>query len=137
MATTENDAGNAADHWADDDFTPSPRVALHENQELCKHNLEAVVRCVPLEIRASNICMGSGLFMAAEVAAGREIYHITPTMHVLDAGNSSICSHCLIDTQEVMGGPTKANLETKACASCRVARFCSKVWLRSPALELS
>jgi hypothetical protein len=135
MATPENDPGNAADHWDDNDFTPSPRVALHENQKLCKKNLESIVWCVPVEIRASNICMGSGLFVGEGISAGREIYHVTPTMHVLDATNASICFYCLVDTQEVMGGANKANQKTMACASCRVARFCSKVCLRSPALE--
>lgn len=115
--------------WDDDDFEPSRHERMHEDEKLCKWNLGRVVSTVPLQIRSSLICKGSGLFAAAAIPAGREIYHVVPIMDAISADNSSFCSYCLKDTQEVLGGPSKANEEAKACSSCRAARFCSKVRL--------
>ncbi|KAK3290508.1 uncharacterized protein B0H64DRAFT_332077 [Chaetomium fimeti] len=126
MKYTKNSGDIAVSHWDDDDFKPSQREALHEDQKLCKWNLDRIVSTVPLKIQSSGICNGSGLFAGADIPAGREIYHVAPIMHTLSAGNPSFCSHCLKDTQEVLGGPSKDNEETKACANCKVARFCSK-----------
>ncbi|KAK4155397.1 hypothetical protein C8A00DRAFT_42028 [Chaetomidium leptoderma] len=114
------------DNGDDEDFTPSPREALHLNAQLSQYNLGRVVSAVPLEIRSSDICDGSGLFVSAEIDAGREIYHVHPLTGAIYANNKSFCHHCCEDTQDVLGGPSKAALQTKACTGCRAARFCSK-----------
>jgi SET and MYND domain-containing protein len=118
--------------WDDDDFKPSQRETMHEDEKLCKWNLGRVVSTVPLEIRSSFVCNGSGLFAGAAIPAGREIYHAVPILDAVSADNSSFCSYCLKDTQEVLGGPSKANEEAKACSNCKAARFCSKVRLSMP-----
>lgn len=118
-----------------DDFEPSQRESMHEDDKLCKWNLKRVTSTAPLEIRSSIICKGSGLFAGAAIPAGREIYHVVPIMDAITADNPSVCSYCLKDSQEVLGGPSKTNEEAKACAKCRAARFCSKVRFRPSELS--
>jgi hypothetical protein len=110
-----------------EDFQPSAREALHTDPELCRKTLDRVTSSVPLAIRFSNISMGSGLFVTADIDAGQEIYHVDPMMEAVDAGNDSYCHYCLEDTQDALGGESKATSQAKACTACKVARFCSKV----------
>lgn len=123
--TADNAGFGTADD--DDDFTPSPRDPLHAHPDLCKANLERLVTDIPLEIRASNISSGSGLFPGADIEAGREIYNVYPAMKVLEANNDSFCHYCFEDSQPVLGGASKPKQPTKACTGCNVARFCHKV----------
>src|SRR5689334_876971 len=66
----------------DDDYKPPPRDAFHTNVKLCDEMLATVKASVPLKIRSSGISMGSGLFVAANIDAGHEIYHSKPLMTV-------------------------------------------------------
>jgi hypothetical protein len=111
----------------DDDFTPSPRDFLHTHPDLCKYNLDRLKTDVPLEIRASNISPGSGLFAGAKIEAGREIYNVFPITKVLNANNESFCHNCFEDSQPMLGGASKPKPPTRACTGCNVARFCGKV----------
>ena len=128
MATRKPTA--AIENIDDDDFEPSPRDPLHQHQDLCKLSLENLAPAAPLQIRPSTISTGSGLFTAADIEPGRDIYHVYPMMKALDAGNDSFCHYCFEDTQELLGGTPKAKTQTKACGGCKVARFCSKVGCR-------
>ncbi|KAH6631325.1 hypothetical protein F5144DRAFT_592358 [Chaetomium tenue] len=124
---TVNASNNSgARPFIDDDLEPSRRECIHDDEKLCKWNLNRLVSSFPLEIRSSTICKGSGLFTSAAIPEGHEIYHVLPTMDNITADNPSFCSYCLKNTQEVLGGPSKANEETKACSRCKVARYCSK-----------
>ncbi|KAL2166246.1 hypothetical protein VTG60DRAFT_3086 [Thermothelomyces hinnuleus] len=110
----------------ENEFKPSTREALHDNQELCKLNLERVVSAVPLEIRPSKIHnVGSGLFVGSEIGAGREIYHVVPMMHAVKPGNDNYCHHCLKDTGDMLGRPPQT-IKAMPCARCKIARYCSK-----------
>lgn len=110
-----------------DEFESSTREALHDNQELCKLNLERVVSAVPLSVRPSKIHnMGSGLFVDSDIGASREIYHVVPMMHALKSDNNNYCHHCLKDTRGMLGRPPQT-IKAMPCARCKVARYCSKV----------
>src|SRR4051812_34364399 len=69
----------------DDDYKPPPHEAFHTNVKLCDEMLATVKASVPLKIRSSGISMGSGLFVAADIDAGREIYHSKPLMTAIKA----------------------------------------------------
>ncbi|KAK0641951.1 hypothetical protein B0T16DRAFT_516523 [Cercophora newfieldiana] len=117
---------------SDDDCGPSPREAFHTNVKLCDEMLKTAKASVELKIRSSSISMGSGLYVNESIDACREIYHSTPLMTAVDAGNTSICHYCLESTTDAFGdtgtgtaGGSKQTA-TKACTGCNVARFCSK-----------
>ncbi|KAJ4286905.1 hypothetical protein N0V88_007849 [Collariella sp. IMI 366227] len=112
----------------DDDYKPSPREPLHTDPQLCKGIISAVVSAFPLEIRTSDVANGSGVFAAANIEAGCEIYHSKDTiLAAIDFGNPTFCHSCLQDTSNLFGNPTKTESPAKACTGCKVARFCSKV----------
>jgi SET and MYND domain-containing protein len=126
------------DNETDDDFKPSPREAFHTDPQLCGDMLRKVVSTVPLKIRSSQISMGSGLFTAAAVEEGREIYQSTPLMTAVDAGNETFCHYCLKDTGDAAWTTTPIS-PAKACMGCKVARFCSKVrdWANNAKIRTS
>ncbi|KAK4098124.1 hypothetical protein N658DRAFT_477635 [Parathielavia hyrcaniae] len=123
-----NDGRNshAADPGDTVDFTPSTSNALHTEPVLCAKILDTVQSSVPLGIRSSDISMGSGLFAAADVDAGQEIYHFETKMKALNGGHDSICHYCFEDTQDGLGKEFKPESQAKACTGCRAARFCSQ-----------
>ncbi|KAL2163927.1 hypothetical protein VTH06DRAFT_3139 [Thermothelomyces fergusii] len=138
MGNTKTTERSSADHGTteseiakqgttpEDEFKPSKREVLHDNQELCRLNLERVVPTVPLEIRPSKIDnTGSGLFVGSEIGANSEIYRVVPMMHALKPGNDHYCHHCLKDTEDMLGRPPQT-VKAMPCTGCKVARYCSK-----------
>jgi hypothetical protein len=113
----------------DDDYVPAPHAGFHEDERLCKEMVARVASPFPLEIRPSSLCVGSGLFAAAGIDAGREIYHAVPDLAAVDPGNESFCDWCFEDTKLGVSNASspKAGENVKLCSACKAARFCSKV----------
>ncbi|SPQ24006.1 16ce20a4-d59a-4ef4-9f5d-28d34fe9a566 [Thermothielavioides terrestris] len=112
----------------DDDYVPAPHAGFHEDERLCKEMVARVASPFPLEIRPSSLCVGSGLFAAAEIDAGREIYHAVPDLAAVDPSNESFCDWCFEDTKLGVSNASspKAGENVKLCSACKAARFCSK-----------
>ncbi|AEO67295.1 uncharacterized protein THITE_2144701 [Thermothielavioides terrestris NRRL 8126] len=112
----------------DDDYVPAPHAGFHEDERLCKEMVARVASPFPLEIRPSSLCVGSGLFAAAGIDAGREIYHAVPDLAAVDPGNESFCDWCFEDTKLGVSNASspKAGENVKLCSACKAARFCSK-----------
>lgn len=125
-----NDAMNALDIQDDSDFTPSPREAFHTDPKLCEDMLRTIKSTVPLEIRASKISDGSGLFAAQAIEAGREIYQSTPLMAAINPQQQNLCHNCLGYARDGNESPPQlsdSSDDVTVCGGCKVARFCSKV----------
>jgi SET and MYND domain-containing protein len=131
-AIDNNDGKDGADDVIDDDYTP-PRDAFHTNPQLCKELIARLGSSVPLEIRSSSICTGSGLFAASanEIEAGREIYSVTLQLAAIDADETSFCHWCFTDAKAGFSRPSDSEDHgdgtVKTCTGCKTARFCSKV----------
>ncbi|KAK0715961.1 hypothetical protein B0H67DRAFT_445171, partial [Lasiosphaeris hirsuta] len=110
----------------DDDYSPPPRQAFHTEPDLCRAMLKTIEAAVPLAIKSSTISMGSGLFVTEPTEAGREIYHSTPMVACVDAGNPTFCHYCLDNSKDVSQFLRARETSSKACTGCWVARFCSK-----------
>lgn len=113
----------------------TPSQVVHKNGKLCKKLVSSVDTAASLQIPPStNPGAGSGVFIAGELAAGKEIVRVEPLVNcawneVLD----STCDFCFYFTKNGLHPSGRfltendKSREVKACSRCKVVRYCSKV----------
>lgn len=116
-----------------DDYQP-PRQMLNENESACEFFLKNITTTFKLKIGSSLIDgAGNGVFVLEKIPAGREIYRSAPLITCVDATNPNVCHFCLHDCSSLLLKAGKFRIyndnvhSVMRCASCKVARFCSKV----------
>ncbi|KAL1841102.1 hypothetical protein VTJ49DRAFT_7433 [Mycothermus thermophilus] len=107
---------------------------LHTQPVLCKYALESLTSSVPLEIRASGICNGSGLFLAktSGLDEGCEIYRAPLSLAVVEPHVTDVCHGCFREEEELFEEAKKKNpnatpTKLRICGGCKVASYCSKL----------
>ena len=113
------------------------RKPIHEQPKLCDHILSRVSKSgVSLRIGPSLIPeAGSGLFAVNDIPAGTEIFRTSPLLMVAESAHTGICDFCFLnratsvnrDGRFYSSAEDDVRPEITRCASCRVARYCSKV----------
>jgi hypothetical protein len=105
------------------------RQPLHTNPELCSYALGVLNSSVPLEIRASSVCDGSGLFLSevSGIDANCEIYRTPLSLAAIDPGVKTVCHGCLREEEELFPDVSNPGTKLKACGACKATYYCSKV----------
>ncbi len=99
---------------------------MHSQWGLCDTNIKRIISPFHLSIRACETDGPdiSGLWTHDDIEPGCDIYRVCPLMAVPLQTAEYFCHYCLESSQDFAA---QKKQPPKACAGCKVARFCSKV----------